>query len=92
MAGQWTPHILDSKRNSRVLGHSLQAEPVKLQGEFQGLTPARPSIRAQAMAGQIVLSRHRVEIANQSEINNNRYFPRFDQEINLKSRQKIDIV
>ena len=66
MAGQWTPHILDSKRNSRVLGHSLQAEPVKLQGEFQGLTPARPSIRAQAMAGQIVLSRHRVEIANQS--------------------------
>ena len=90
MAGQWTPHILDSKRNSRVLGHSLQAEPVKLQGEFQGLTPARPSIRAQAMAGQIVLSRHRVEIANQSKINHIRYFPRFDQVIQ-KSRQ-IEIV
>ena len=90
MAGQWTPHILDSKRNSTVLGHSLQAEPVKLQGEFQGLTPARPSIRAQAMAGQIVLSRHRVEIANQSQINHIRYFPRFDQVIQ-KSRQ-IEIV
>ena len=82
MAGQWSPHILDLKRESGVVGHCLQAQPVKLQGELQRLTPARPSIRVQAMAGQIVLSRHRVEIANQSQINHNRYFPRFDQVIN----------
>ena len=90
MARQWTQHILDSNRKSRVLDHCLQAEPVKLQGEFQGLTPARPSIRVQAVAGQTVLSRHRVEIANQSQINHIRYFPRFDQVIQ-KSRQ-IEIV
>ena len=84
MARQWTQHILDSKRKSRVLDHCLQAEPVKLQGEFQGLAPARPSIRVQAVAGQTVLSRHRVEIANQSQINHIRYFPRFDQVINSK--------
>ena len=66
MAGQWAPRILDLKREWGVAGHCLQAEPVKLQGELQQFTPARPSIRVQAMAGQIVLSRHRVEIANQS--------------------------
>ena len=48
------------------MGHCLHAEPVKLQGELQHFTPARPSIRVLAMAGQIVLSRHRVEIANPS--------------------------
>ena len=37
-------------------GHCLQAEPVKLQGELQRFAPARPSIRVQAMARQIVLS------------------------------------
>ena len=80
----WWPRviILDLKREFGIVGHCLQAEPVKLQEEMQQFTPARPSIRVQATAGQIVLSRHRVEIANQSEINNNRYFPRFDQEIN----------
>ena len=66
MARQWTQHILDSNRKSRVLDHCLQAEPVKLQGEFQGLAPARPSNPVQAVPGQTVLSRHRVEIANQS--------------------------
>ena len=66
MAGQWTPRLLDLKREFGVVGHCLQAEPVKLQGELQQFTPARPSIRVLAMAGQIVLSRHRVEIANQS--------------------------
>ena len=90
MAGQWAPRILDLKREWGVAGHCLQAEPVKLQGELQQFTPARPSIRVQAMAGQIVLSRHRVEIANQSQINHHRYFPRFDQVIQ-KSRQ-IEIV
>ena len=78
MARQWTQHILDSNRKSRVLDHCLQAEPVKLQGEFQGLAPARPSIRVQAVPGQTVLSRHRVEISNQSQINHIRYFSIFD--------------
>ena len=54
MAKQWTPYILDLKRESGVLGHCLQAEPVKIQGELQRITPARPSIRVQAMAGQTV--------------------------------------
>ena len=64
----WWPRviILDLKREFGIVGHCLQAEPVKLQEEMQQFTPARPSIRVQAMAGQIVLSRHRVEIANQS--------------------------
>ena len=66
MAGQWAPRILDLKREFGIVGHCLQAELVKLQEEMQQFTHARPSIRVQAMAGQIVVSRHRVEIANQS--------------------------
>ena len=45
LIASWWPH-----------GHFLEAEPVKLQGELQRFTPARPSIRVQAMAGQTVLS------------------------------------
>ena len=45
LIASWWPH-----------GHCLQAELVKLQGELQRFTPARPSIRVQAMAGQTVLS------------------------------------
>ena len=69
---RWWPH-----------GHCLQAEPVKLQGGSSVSPPPVRQLESRLSRAKLCsVIRHRVEILNQSEINNNRYFPRFDQEIN----------
>ena len=50
----------------RSYGPLLACRACQIARELQQFIPARPSIRVLAMAGQTVLSRHRVEIANQS--------------------------